>query len=74
MDKTSRDLLLSGSIGQFDYIVIAVTISDVVKNTLRELSDLGIPERKIQYIRSEVLTKENLPEDMVHYFDSFEQL
>lgn len=74
VDKTSKDLLRSRSIGEFDYVIIAVTISDVVKNALRELSDLGIPERKIQYIRSEVLTKENLPEDMVHYFDSFEQL
>lgn len=69
VDKASRDLLLGRSSGEFDYVIIAVTISDVVKNTFRELSDLGIPEKKIQYIKTEVLTKENLPEDMMQYFD-----
>ncbi len=46
---------------KFDYIVIAILNEKIAKSVQNTLVDLGVPKSKIDYVKEEVLSKEQLP-------------
>lgn len=64
VDSASKERLLQRKEAEYDHIVIAISIYELVLRIEKELIEGGISQDKMVHIRPDDLLEENLPEDV----------